>query len=86
MLSTACTARSYSIQGPSFKSDLRLLEVQGFDVVLGADWIYTHSPVGLDLKKREFSITKDGKATVTFQEENATSSCQLISTRKFAIY
>lgn len=67
--STACTACPYSIQDHQFSSDLRLLEVQGFDVVLGAEWIYTHSPVGLDLKKREFSITKDGKELITFKEE-----------------
>jgi hypothetical protein len=57
---TACTACQYSVQGHNFVSDFRLLDVQGFDVILGADWIYSHSLVGLDLKQREFSITKDG--------------------------
>ncbi|XP_022685245.1 uncharacterized protein LOC111258328 [Setaria italica] len=57
-------------------------DVQGFDVVLGADWIYAHSPVGLDLKRREFSITGDGKEITTFTDESDFHGCQLISNRK----
>ena len=34
---TACLKCPYSIQGHQFSSDFRLLEVQGYDVVLGAD-------------------------------------------------
>ncbi|RLN10016.1 retrotransposon protein, putative, unclassified [Panicum miliaceum] len=51
---TACLSCKYSIQGHEFISDFRLLEVKGYDVILGADWIYHHNPVGLDLKRREF--------------------------------
>lgn len=80
--STSCTTCSYLIQGHSFISDFRLLEVQGFDVVLGADWIYQHSLVGIDLKGREFSITKDAKSIITFSDKTITDGCQLISTRK----
>ena len=56
---TACQACSYSIQGHNFTSDFRLLGVQGFDIILGTDWIYTHSPVALDQKRMEMSITKE---------------------------
>lgn len=36
---SACVACPYSIQGQSFVSDFRLLEVQGYDIILGADCI-----------------------------------------------
>lgn len=54
-LTKAC---DYSIQGHKFSSDFRILELKGYDIVLGCDWIYDYSPVGLDLKKREFTIQK----------------------------
>jgi hypothetical protein len=38
-----------------------VLELQGYDIVLGCDWIYDHSPVGLNLKTREFTIEQEGK-------------------------
>jgi len=79
---TACQACSYSIQGHHFQSDFRLLGVQGFDVILGADWIFTHSPLGLDLKRRELSITKDGKQLITFSDQLAFPAGHILSTRK----
>jgi hypothetical protein len=49
---------------------------------MGADWIYTHIPVGLNLRRREFSITKDGKELVTFVDETFTTSNQVIGARQ----
>jgi hypothetical protein len=80
---TACLKCPYSIQGHQFSSDFRLLEVQGYYVVLGADWIYEHSPVGLVLKRREFSITKNGNSLVTFTYDIAHNSSQVIGAKKF---
>jgi Retroviral aspartyl protease len=34
-----CQALSFSIQGTPFTGDLRLLPVQGYDVILGLDWL-----------------------------------------------
>lgn len=64
-----CNDCFYSIQGHQFISNFRLLEVQGYDIILGADWIYSHSPIALNLKTRKFSITKEGKEHVTFLDE-----------------
>jgi len=49
---------------------------------LGADWIYTHSPVGLDLKRRELSITKEGTHLLTFSDQLAYPGKHIIGTRK----
>jgi hypothetical protein len=79
---TSCVNCLYTIQGHSFASDLRLLEIQGYDIILGADWIFTHSPVGLNLKTREFSITKDGKDFITFADESKADQHLIINPPK----
>lgn len=65
-----------------FKQTFRLLDVKGYDVIFGADWLYTHNPVSLDLTKREFSICKDGKSLVTFADETIQSKNQIIGAKK----
>lgn len=79
---TACVGNPYSIQGHSFVSDFRLLDVQGHDIILGADWIYTHSLVDLNVRTRDFSITKEGKDIITFSGETLLDRNVLISTKK----
>lgn len=79
---TACLDCPFTIQSHDFTHTLRLLNVQGYDVILGADWIYTHSPVALDLRKREFSICKDGASIVTFIDETIQHSSQVIGAKK----
>jgi hypothetical protein len=79
---TACMDCSYNIQGYQFKSAFRLLELQGYDIILGADWIYAHSPVGLNLRTREFSITKDVLDLITFVDETLPDRNVIISPKK----
>lgn len=79
---TACLNYPYSIQGFQFSSDFRLLEVQGYDVILGNDWILAHSLVGLNLKTREFSVIKDGTSLLAFRDENIVDKRTTISTKK----
>lgn len=64
-----CLCCSYEIQGERFQTDFRLLELNGYDIVFGSDWIYDHSPVNLHLRTREFSICKEGKKTMSFIDE-----------------
>jgi hypothetical protein len=59
---------SYCIQGHDFTSNFRVLELQGYDIILGCDWIYDYSSVGLNLKTREFTIEKLGHK-ITFKDE-----------------
>lgn len=79
---TACVNCPYTIQEHSFKSDFRLLEIQGYDIILGVDWVYTHSPVGLNLKTRELSITKDGQNIITFAADYKPPKHIIISPKK----
>lgn len=79
---SACLSCKYDIQGHHFSSDFRLLEVKGYDIILGTDWIYEHSPVGLNLKTREFSVTKNGKEIITFSEQPWPTGKMIIGTKK----
>jgi hypothetical protein len=54
-----CANVSYTIQGFDFQSDFRVLELQGYDIILGCDWIYEYGPVGLNLKTRQFTLEKE---------------------------
>jgi hypothetical protein len=51
----------YSIQGHQFTSDFRILELEGYDIIFGCDWIFEFSLVGINLKTRDFTIEKDGE-------------------------
>jgi hypothetical protein len=79
---SACLNCPYTIQGHHFTSDFRILEVQGYDIILGNDWILSHSPVGLNLKTREFSVTQNGAKLLTFKDENIVDKRITISTKK----
>ena len=65
-----------------FTSDFRILEVQGYYIILGNDWILSHSPVGHNLKTREFSVTQNGAKLLTFRDENIVDKRITISTKK----
>jgi Retroviral aspartyl protease len=36
---THCSSLTFSLQGHEFKGDLRLLQIKGYDVILGLDWL-----------------------------------------------
>lgn len=42
-----------------------MLKLQSYDVILGCDWIYTHSPINLNLRTRELTIRRDGQQEMT---------------------
>jgi hypothetical protein len=46
--------------GYSFKSDLRVLPLSSYDMILGLDWLEVHSPMKVHWKDRWMSIPYDG--------------------------
>jgi hypothetical protein len=76
-----CADVTYTIQGHIFKSDFRVLELQGYDIILGCDWIYDYSPVGINLKTRQFTLEKEG-LKITFQDETLQNKDFLVSHKK----
>ena len=70
----ACFKTEYSIQGHNFSSDFRVLKLCGYDMILGADWMYTHSPVTFDLPERELIIKLISGERITFHDETLPNS------------
>ena len=65
----SCLHCAYNIQGVPFSSDFRILPLKGYDLILGADWIFHHSPVELNYKKMTLKATTNSGEIVTFQDE-----------------
>jgi Retroviral aspartyl protease len=43
-----CTALHFTLQGQEFTGELRLLQVQGYDMILGLDWLSQFGPMVVD--------------------------------------
>ncbi|KAJ4807690.1 polyprotein [Rhynchospora pubera] len=56
-----CDALKFQLQAHEFVGDFRVLEVQGYDLVLGMDWIARMGPVVIDVFKGLVQLTKEGK-------------------------
>ena len=66
----------YNIQGVELVCDFRLLKLTGYDIILGADWMYQHSPVILDLPNMRLGIRQPNGQQTTFLDESLpTSPC-----------
>lgn len=71
----------YKIQGKEFTTTFKVLDLSTFDVILGCDWIYFHSPFCLDLPNRFLIITKDGHPIV-FNDHTAPPEQCMITVEK----
>ena len=69
---TKCESLQFSIQGEFFTADLRVLEVSGYDVILGLDWMTRFDPMKVNWGSRSISFNKEGREiTLQVQEEKA---------------
>jgi hypothetical protein len=60
---------TWSIQGHSFTSDLKLLELSSFDMILGLDWLSSFSPMQVHWAQRWISIPYEGATAVLIGEK-----------------
>lgn len=74
-----CMNVPYTIQQQHFQSNFRLLQLTGYDIILGCDWIFHHSPLTLNLQTRELTIFKDGCKQMTLQDISVPSSNFIVS-------
>uniref|UniRef100_A0A0A8XUB0 Uncharacterized protein n=1 Tax=Arundo donax TaxID=35708 RepID=A0A0A8XUB0_ARUDO len=71
----------YSVGNTNFNNSFKLLKLKSYDIILGGDWIYEHSPIGLDLQKRLLTVTKNGNMLV-FPDHTAPGRKCMISAKK----
>ncbi|KAJ3701444.1 hypothetical protein LUZ61_005149 [Rhynchospora tenuis] len=63
---SVCNALTFSIQGHEFQKDMRVLDVKGYDLILGLDWLNELGPMLIDWKKGTIKFQK-GKQEVKLQ-------------------
>jgi hypothetical protein len=82
--STQLPPTEYIIQHKTFTDAFKLLQLKGYDIILGCDWIKKHSPIGLDLreKSRHLTIFKEGITKIVFHDFTTPTITSPISTIK----
>ncbi|XP_078167208.1 uncharacterized protein LOC144561976 [Carex rostrata] len=58
---TMCKGVEFTIQGQLFSANLRVLEHNGYDIILGVDWIARLGTLKMNLEEGMFQIKRDGK-------------------------
>jgi hypothetical protein len=59
--SSVLPAAEWSIQGTVFVSDLRVLHLPYYDMIIGMDWLESHSPMKVDWLNKWVIISHEGK-------------------------
>jgi Retroviral aspartyl protease/Reverse transcriptase (RNA-dependent DNA polymerase) len=55
-----CEGLNFKIQGHEFKKDVRVLDVQGYDMILGIDWLTQIGPMRIDWGKESIKFNHNG--------------------------
>ncbi|KAJ1686917.1 hypothetical protein LUZ63_018307 [Rhynchospora breviuscula] len=61
---TKCDPLKFTIQGHEFHKEVRLLAVQGYDMILGLDWLMSLGPMVIDWSKGRIEFNREGKKVV----------------------
>ncbi|KAJ4802668.1 polyprotein [Rhynchospora pubera] len=71
-----CDKLNFRLQHHAFMGNFRVLEVQGYDLILGMDWIAQMGPMVIDCVKGVVQLTKEGKR-VHLQVQTETAEVRL---------
>lgn len=72
-----CKSLNYSLQGQDLTDDLRLLEIRGYDMILGLDWLTKGGPMNVDWGNRSVSFERGGKENSITSQGPANSKIAL---------
>jgi hypothetical protein len=75
-------AMDYVIQGHTFNNPFKILPLKGYDLVLGGDWMLTHSPVKFDYMSRQVKIRGNGQQKLFLKDHSLKKGVQLMSMDK----
>ncbi|KAJ3708704.1 hypothetical protein LUZ61_012409 [Rhynchospora tenuis] len=74
--STKCNDLPFSLQNQELTGTMRLLNIQGYDIILGMDWLAQHGPMTIDWQLGQLQLFKSGQKLV-FQVQNELSEVKL---------
>lgn len=69
------------IQGREIKEDLRVLQLGGYDMILGGDWMRKLNPITFDFDSNKLIIKKDGQV-VDLQGAKEEGSLRIITPKR----
>jgi hypothetical protein len=69
----------YQIQGHKFSNLFKILPLKGYDLVLGCDWLYTHSPYTMDLKQRTLKLLSATEGEILLRDASFQQGVESIS-------
>ncbi|KAH6809268.1 hypothetical protein C2S51_027051 [Perilla frutescens var. frutescens] len=69
---------SWGVQGHQFNYSLRVLQIEGYDLILGGDWLRSCTPIELDYKNMTFTVTQKGQR-IKLQTVTSHVDCMVIS-------
>ncbi|KAJ1701330.1 hypothetical protein LUZ63_001109 [Rhynchospora breviuscula] len=75
---TKCEEVNFTLQHHQLTGEVRLLNIQGYDMILGMDWLSLHGPMTIDWQQGRVLLHKDGQELVlqVASEVAALSLCQ----------
>lgn len=65
-------------QGHSLTHDMRIIQLGSFDIILGADWLESHSPMRIHWRHKKMRFTYQGKRIVLQGLSDQPASCKAI--------
>jgi hypothetical protein len=72
-------ACNWACQGAVFQTDMKVIPLQCYDVILGIEWLKAQSPMHVDWQEKWIKINQDNKKQKLFGVVADTSSCNFIS-------
>ncbi|XP_073367614.1 uncharacterized protein [Aegilops tauschii subsp. strangulata] len=77
--SASISGCQWSSQGQDFTTDMKVLLLGTYDVILGMDWLEQHSPMTVDWRNKVIQIPTPLGPAHLFGHEANSSTCYLIT-------
>jgi Reverse transcriptase (RNA-dependent DNA polymerase)/Retroviral aspartyl protease/Retrotransposon gag protein len=74
-----CTGLRFSLQEHEFCDDFRVLDIKGYDIILGIDWLTQYRPMEIDWLEKWVAFKKEG-VPIRLQVREETSSIHMCDT------
>jgi len=72
------------IQGHTFTSDAKVLPLKCYDLILGEDWLEDHSPIWVNYKTKQMTLTMSDQKIPLQGVIDDTATCRPISSVKLS--
>lgn len=68
LTSTKCDNLQFKLQNLEFETEVRVLDVQGYDLILGIDWLSSFGQMTVDWSKGMLKLKHKGNQDLTSRE------------------